>query len=61
MATGDFIVMLKATVDQFRRRCGRFVRVPRKGSPSPGIRMPSMPGAGSNDISRLRQFGNSLG
>jgi glycosyltransferase involved in cell wall biosynthesis len=57
MATGDFIVMLDADGSTDPAEIPRFVTALREGADfAKGSRF--MPGAGSSDISRLRQAGN---
>ena len=56
-ATGDFIVMLDADGSTDPAEIPRFVDALREGADfAKGSRF--LPGAGSSDISRLRQFGN---
>lgn len=56
-ATGDFIVMLDADGSTDPAEIPRFVSALKEGADfAKGSRF--MPGAGSSDISRLRQFGN---
>ena len=58
-ATGDFIVMLDADGSTDPSEIPRFVEALKEGADfAKGSRF--MPGAGSSDISRLRQFGNYL-
>ncbi len=57
VATGDFIVMLDADGSNNPAEIPRFVNALREGADfAKGSRF--MPGAGSSDISRIRQFGN---
>ncbi|MGA3149463.1 MAG: glycosyltransferase family 2 protein, partial [Acidimicrobiales bacterium] len=57
VATGDFIVMLDADGSTNPAEIPRFVNALKEGADfAKGSRF--MPGAGSSDISRLRQFGN---
>ena len=57
MATGDFIVMLDADGSNNPEEIPRFVTALREGADfAKGSRF--MPGAGSSDISRIRQLGN---
>ena len=57
VATGDFIVMLDADGSTNPEEIPRFVNALKEGADfAKGSRF--MPGAGSSDISRLRQFGN---
>jgi glycosyltransferase involved in cell wall biosynthesis len=57
MATGDFIVMLDADGSTDPAEIPRFVDALKHGADfAKGSRF--MPGAGSSDISRLRQYGN---
>jgi len=57
VATGDFIVMLDADGSTNPAEIERFVSVLKEGADfAKGSRF--MPGAGSSDISRLRQWGN---
>jgi glycosyltransferase involved in cell wall biosynthesis len=59
VATGDFIVMLDADGSTDPAEIPRFVKALREGADfAKGSRF--MPGAGSNDISRIRQLGNYL-
>jgi glycosyltransferase involved in cell wall biosynthesis len=56
-ATGDFIVMLDADGSTDPKEIPRFVNALRQGADfAKGSRF--MPGAGSSDISRMRQMGN---
>ncbi len=57
VASGDFIVMLDADGSTDPAEIPRFVNALKEGADfAKGSRF--MPGAGSSDISRLRQFGN---
>jgi glycosyltransferase involved in cell wall biosynthesis len=57
VATGDFIVMLDADGSTDPSEIPRFVEALKEGADfAKGSRF--MPGAGSSDISRLRQYGN---
>src|SRR5664280_1844089 len=57
MATGDFIVMLDADGSTDPAEIPRFVNALKEGADfAKGSRF--MPGAGSSDISRIRQWGN---
>ncbi len=57
VATGDFIVMLDADGSNNPEEIPRFMTALREGADfAKGSRF--MPGAGSSDISRIRQFGN---
>jgi len=57
IATGDFIVMLDADGSTDPAEIPRFVNALKEGADfAKGSRF--MPGAGSSDISRLRQYGN---
>jgi glycosyltransferase involved in cell wall biosynthesis len=57
VATGDFIVMLDADGSTDPAEIPRFVNALKEGADfAKGSRF--MPGAGSSDISRLRQYGN---
>jgi len=57
VASGDFIVMLDADGSNNPAEIPRFVNALREGADfAKGSRF--MPGAGSSDISRIRQFGN---
>ena len=57
VATGDFIVMLDADGSNNPAEIPRFVNALKEGADfAKGSRF--MPGAGSSDISRIRQFGN---
>ena len=58
-ATGDFIVMLDADGSTDPAEIPRFIDALRQGADfAKGSRF--MPGAGSSDISRLRQYGNFM-